>query len=144
MKKGFTLLELAAVLALIGTVVALGAPRYERFLLAARAAEAPAILEAIAHAEKAYFRDHGHYLACEATLEKPPPGGVVTFTATTDGWKDLAFAPDGGTRFSYTVESTDGRSFRVVAHGDLDGDGVVSTYTYDGRTALISTLDELE
>ncbi len=73
MKRAFTLLELSFVLAIIAGAVALVTPVYETMLLRSRAAEAPEMLQALAHAERGYFRDHGRYLACGPTAPAPAP-----------------------------------------------------------------------
>src|SRR6266540_3978067 len=54
-----------------------------------------------------------------------PPG--VWDQAT---WKALGFGFDHAHAFSFAFESTPGprARFKAIAHGDLDGDGVVSTF----------------
>ena len=46
-------------------------------------------------------------------------------------------------RYRYGVELTPG-SFRVVAEGDLDGNGTPSRYVLDGRTQRLEVTEELE
>lgn len=143
MRRGFTLIELAVVLAIIATFAALASAGLQPMLLRSRAAEAPALLESIVHAELAHFRAHGRYLACAPSADAPPRGTIGTFDATRAGWKQLGIAPDGGVRFTYEVV-LDGATFKAIARGDLDGDGEPSTYVQRGDTLAVATEGELE
>src|SRR5262249_39736823 len=51
-------------------------------------------------------------------------------------WRALGFGFDHPHAFSFAFDSTHGPSesqFRATAHGDLDGDGVTSTFEIQGR-----------
>ncbi|MFT3711916.1 MAG: prepilin-type N-terminal cleavage/methylation domain-containing protein [Archangium sp.] len=138
--RGFTIAELAFVLAVMGIVVSITVPTGEALIRRARADEAHAILAAIAHQELRHWRDTGAFLACPATGEVPKK---ATPFAVSDCWKSLGVAPQGEVRFRYSVEVKDG-SFTAIAEGDLDGDGVTSDYRWDGRTGALTIREALE
>lgn len=141
--KGFTLIELALVLAGIGILVGLAAPSYHSFLLRSRASEARALLEAIAHAELAWHRDYGSFIACAPSSDQPPRGVRGKFDAARPGWKELGLTIDGPVRYRYEVV-LDGDSFKAVATGDLDGDGTPSRFALAGNSLQLTVENELE
>lgn len=140
MRKGFTLLELSYVIAIIGILAAATIPAWDILVRKARSAEARTLLESIAHAELQHYRDHGAFLACPA--EGPVPQRAGSFPATSC-WRDLNVHVAGEVRYRYSVILADGW-FQAVAEGDLDRDGVPSRYTLDGRSLAIDVVDELE
>ncbi|MDP2341086.1 MAG: prepilin-type N-terminal cleavage/methylation domain-containing protein [Deltaproteobacteria bacterium] len=142
MRRAFTLLELAAVLALIGLLSAAAVPALSRMVNRGRASEAVGIVEAIAHGELRHFRDRGRFLACPPTPAAPPAGTTALFDGRGP-WQALGVEIVGPVRYSYAVELVDG-SFRVTASGDLDGDGVLGHYALDGRTMLVTEHEPLE
>jgi prepilin-type N-terminal cleavage/methylation domain-containing protein len=141
-RKGFTLLELSVVLSVLGILIALAVPGFRTAILKAKAAEARTVVEAIADAEQRHYRDSGKYLACESSPTLPP-GSPASFDASRPGWKELGFQIDGPVRYRYEVVLV-GTSFKVTAAGDLDGDGVRSTYTLDGSNLALAITEELE
>ena len=95
------------------------------------------------HAENAYRRDHGKFIACAPSGAAVPRGDVARFDAATPGWKDLGFALEGAVRFRYEV-TLEKDSFVAIAHGDLNGDGKTSTFSMRGDDFQLHTEDELE
>lgn len=130
------------VLIVISVLVVLAVPSYQTIVHRSQAAEARALLEAIAQAQHEYYRDHGHYRPCAPSSTDVPAGGTTSFDRDADGWNELGVAIDGPVRYQYEVEA-DEDSFRVIARGDLDGDGATSRFTLDG-TLTLATEDELE
>lgn len=140
MRKGFTVIELSCVIAVIGILAAATVPAYEILVRRARADEATGVLHAIAHAELRHFRDRGSYLACAAA--GPVPQGPVQFP-TAPCWKELGVEVGGEVRFRYSVELADG-TFVAVAEGDLDADGQASSFRWNGRLSSLAIERELE
>lgn len=140
MRRGFSILELSYVLAVMGIVVALTVPAYDVFLKRARVDEARTMLAAIAHAELRHFRDRGSYLACAAA--GPVPQGPVKFP-TEPCWKELGLEVGGEVRFRYSVELAEG-TFVAVAEADLDADGEASSFRWNGRLSSLAIERELE
>lgn len=138
-RRGFTLLEVTLVLSVMGILIALAVPTYNGLVHRARAAEARTLLDTIAHAELAYFRDNGKYLPCFSPM---PERGASTF-ADQLCWKALGIQVDGPVRYGYEV-TVAGSSFTVVAQGDLDANGKRSKWTLDGATLRLDVDGELE
>ena len=141
--RGFTLIELAFVLAVLGVLVSLTVPGYRAITLRSRAAEAPLCLEALADSELRYFRDHGSFVAVPPTPSSPPKATSVKIDAAAPGLAELGFRWDGAVRYQYEVVLEKG-GFRAIARGDLDGNGKQSTYALRGDTLALDVKDELE
>ena len=140
--RGFTLLELAAVLGIIGLLSTIATPVLIIAVRRAHSAEARALVEAIADAELAYWRDHGKYLACPPSPDRMP---VATPSSWTGGpeWKQLGFRAAGPVHYEYRVD-LEADSFKVVAVGDLDGNTKTAKFSLDGKTLELTVTDELE
>ena len=140
MRRGFTLIEMAYVIAVIGLLSAITVPSYDFIVRRAYAAEAHATIQALAQAEVQHFRDTGSYLACEAS--GPIPVGPVTWPAQ-DCWEALHVEVTDTVRYRYGVTVADG-SFVVTAEGDLDRDGTLARFSLDGRNLHVDIEQELE
>ena len=66
-KKGFTLIELMIVVAIIGILAAIAIPNFLRFQLKSKTSEAKVNLAAIRTAEESYLAEFGNY------VDTPPP-----------------------------------------------------------------------
>ena len=140
MRRAFTLIELCYVLAIIGLLTAVTVPAYDTLLRRSRAAEAQAMVHAIAHAELQHLRDRGSYVAC------PASGELIDLPAPFPDapcWRALGIRVGGDVRYRYGVEAT-ADTFTVLAEGDQDGDGLLARYTLDSRTLDLTVEDELE
>ena len=129
-EPGFTILELAVVVALLSLLAVLAVPAFNTVMKRAHLGEARVVMEGIAHAQLEYYRDHGKFRACAASPAAVPTRPDVFFDATRDGWSDIGFDVEGYVHFQYAVEVKKD-AFTVVAVGDLDGDGESSRLTVD-------------
>lgn len=154
-RAGFTLVETALLVCVIGVVLAVFVPTFIRHLRTSKIAEAPAQLERLHETAAAYYAAvhvseaegsrHMHCLPPRAGPTPPEPSATpvqIDFAADeTRGsttWKALAFAPERPLRYRYTFEpSRSGCNLHqhdapvevlFRAEGDLDDDGTLSTF----------------
>ena len=143
--RGFTLIELMIVVAIIGVLAAVAIPSFRNYQLSSKRTEAYANLSALAKAQKGYFAEFNEFVPVltepATTLGVPPTSttrskaGIVNSDFRTIGW-----VPDGDVFYDYdTATPTDpGQGtctcteacFTASAYGDLDGDGLFSVMVY--------------
>jgi type IV pilus assembly protein PilA len=135
-RKGFTLVELMIVVAIIGILAAIAIPNFLQFRLKAKTSEAKSNLGAIRSTEVAYFAEWNFYV----TGAGPNPRAVTDLDGAKAAWNTnttfsrVGFAPEGQIYYSYTIEptatvyQTQSVGFSSVAYGDLDDDGTVASY----------------
>lgn len=134
-KKGFTLVELMIVVAIIGILAAIAIPNFVEMQYRAKRAENPANVDGIKTAQMGYDAAFDNFIVCMntpgATLNKK----TTTFNPATSGYDTLGWQPDGPTRGSYAVSTTipgagtPGGDFLVTGLIDVDDDDVVASYT---------------
>ena len=98
--KGFTLIELMIVVAIIGILAAIAIPNFLRYQAKTKQSEAKSNLGAIFTSEVTYYGEEDRY------------GSVATI-----GW-----APEGRTRYVYSVIAHNSTSFTAQATGNVDTD----------------------
>ncbi len=121
--KGFSLVELAVVVIIIGVLAAFGVPRLLKSVERSKASEAHGYLAAVRSAQERYQARQGAYTAVltELDLEQSAPKyyTVGTVTATEDSW-----------------------TLTLTRAGASSGYGAYTvTFTQDGYNAAGSTLE---
>ncbi len=88
-KRGFTLIELMIVVAIIGILAAIAIPNFIKFQARAKTSEAKANLKGVFTAQKALYQDHDSY-GC-------------FFVGGTKACEGFGFSPERGNRYSLTL-----------------------------------------
>lgn len=138
-------IEVVIAVSLAGSVLAVSVPSFVKNLHASRLAEPMDGLAAIAKSatEHAAVNDVARAYPASAPLtprEVPAGKSVEDPPELWDHptWKALGFRIEHAHYFSFAFESSNGEtrsSFLASAHGDLDGDGVTSTFEVRGQVA---------
>ena len=138
MRKGFTLIELMIVVAIIGILAAIAIPSFLAMQLRAKRSELPTNLDAIRTAEKAYHAEWDSYTTCPATPAAPSGRSPTDFaTPGLTQFQNLGWVADGRVRGAYGVDGVvtggniDLDDFTGTALGDIDGDNDASHYSCD-------------
>lgn len=122
--RGFTLVELLVVVAVIGILSAIAVPQYSDYVMRSKIAEATATLSEHRVRMEQYFQDNRTYVgACAAGTVAPTPTGryftyacsnlaATTFTVTATG-----VASQGMNGFVYTINQANTRATTGVPTG---------------------------
>ena len=157
-RKGFTLIELMIVVAIIGVLAAIAIPNFVRYQLRSKTSEARTNVGGIRTAQTSFQSTEDNY--ANVTLQTPAavpgttkalwpiascPAGcsrIATNACTT--FECVGFRPDGDVYYNYdsphrTAMGTITPEFGIGAIADLDGDGTQGQFYYgSANDAMLS------
>jgi len=126
-QKGFTLIELMIVVAIIGILAAVAIPNFLRYQAKSKQSEARVLLSGIYTSQVAYFAEQNEYGSTELMIGFEPASTPKVYSSRTFSSTD-AYATD----------------FTVTACGNIDGDAGVDKWTVtDGDREPQNTVNDV-
>jgi type IV pilus assembly protein PilA len=120
--KGFTLIELMIVVAIIGIIAAIAIPNFLRYQAKTKQSEARTNLGTIFTAQVTYFGEEDVYASSIA---------------------DLGWAPEGTTRYAYSITTASATLFSCEARGNIDSDTQLDVWIIDNNKTLSNTSNDV-
>lgn len=145
---------------ILGILAAVALPSFSRYVRRSRTSEALTTIQRIYTSQVTYHHEShergvgGYFINAPATPVSAPtsgkyPANVAQWSASP-AWTALGFAMESAHYFQYESPAASS-GFTVQAHGDLDGDTIVSTFRrvgtlVQGEVQSLNTevFDELE
>ncbi|MBT4856400.1 prepilin-type N-terminal cleavage/methylation domain-containing protein [bacterium] len=146
--KGFTLIELMIVIAIISFLAMIGIPNYMRFVAKSKRTEVYLNLGALYVAEKAHWAEHGTYsdkLTGTDGIGWTPEGDFL-YTYGFAGTPDLNCHQGklaGPISALNGITHANREGFVVGAVADIDGDGVLDIITMNDKHIIKIVQDDL-
>ena len=134
MRKGFSLIELMIVVAIIGILAAIAIPNFVAMQLKAKRSEIPSNVDGVKTADSAYDAAFDGFVSCgvqpraDGSLDKS-----LTDWTTNSGFTDIGWKPDGQVRGNYQAVTANNTAstadYTVTGHSDVDNDDNTAEYT---------------
>ena len=146
-EKGFTLIELMIVVAILGILAAIAIPNFMRFQAKSKQSEAKTNLGAIGTTAEAFRSENDTYVATVAQLGWAPQGSTRFGYSYNDLMVMAASVVDGGANTcGATLDAgadVTASTFIAVAEGNIDTDDTCDRWTYSQLRVLTNTANDV-
>jgi len=140
--KGFTLIELMIVVAIIAILAAIAIPNFLKFVGKTRRSEVKYNLEAIYKAEISWFGEYNAFNN-DFTVIRWKPAGTIYFYTFSVGSATEGLAIASNPMPAAAVPSATDSGFSAFGWGNIDSDGTIDVWHINDRKTLDNDVDDL-
>jgi len=155
-RKGFTLIELMIVVAIIGILAAIAIPNFLKFQAKSKQSEAKTNLKGIYTAETGYFGENNTYNTFDRVNWSPVGAARYSYSVGSDGGILAASGAYPGPGTVFTIAGTSGgawsgsstltvtdNNFTAGAWGNVDNDGTLDAWSMTDNNVLTMEVDDV-
>ena len=147
-RKGFTLIELMIVVAIIGILAAIAIPNFLKFQAKSKQSEAKTNLKAILTAETSYFGEYNTY-GLFSTVNWAPVGTRQLYAyfiadGTTPEFNSTPIAFAGSANWAGFTPAWTATAFTAGAAGNVDSDLTNDTWTITTANDLVNRTNDVD
>jgi type IV pilus assembly protein PilA len=151
-RKGFTLIELMIVVAIIGILAAIAIPNFLKFQAKSKQSEAKTNLKAIYTAETGYYGENNTYNTFDRVNWEPV--GVARYTYDLRSDTGIATSPTVSAGTLFTITGTSGGTFTITPYvqdnqflagavGNIDNDSDSDEWSINDNNALLMVVNDV-
>ena len=153
-RKGFTLIELMIVVAIIGILAAIAIPNFLKFQAKSKQSEAKTNLKAIYTAQTGYYGENNTYNSFNNVNWAPV--GTARYTYSVGSDNGVASPPGVGASPVYVITGTSAaagdftvtplvgaNAFLAGAVGNIDNDSGFDEWTINDNNALVNVVNDV-
>ena len=142
--KGFTLIELMIVVAIIGILAAIAIPNFLTYQKKSKTSEAKTCIGGIKTSQLSFAAEKDHHAVC-AKLGGTPNTSKAEWPAagSCGGFDSIGWRPAGDVYFNYEcttgADSSGNAAVAIGAQSDLDGDSKYGEFGFSTDAAVVNT-----
>jgi len=134
--KGFTLIELMIVVAIIAILAAIAVPNFMNFLAKTKRSEAKYNLEAIFKTEVSWFGEYNYFSTKFSDIRWRPDGTIYYYSFNVGDPSEIYGLGQAAPAGMPVTPGADASSFSACAWGSIDNDTTVDAWSINDRKNL--------
>jgi type IV pilus assembly protein PilA len=143
MQKGFTLIELMIVVAIIAILAAIAIPAYQNYLIRSQVTEGVTLMDGAKVAQQEFYANHGRFTAIPASAGLAPATSIVgKYVASVDITKSADAKAIILSTFNDTTANKAIQKTAVALTGIVPSGSEIVTWTCDPNGTDGTTVDQ--
>jgi len=144
-QKGFTLIELMIVVAIIGILAAIAIPNFLTYQKKSKSSEAKTCIGGIKTSQLSFAAEKDHHAVCAPLVANPPNTNKQIWPAqgACGGFDSIGWRPAGDVYYLYEcstgADANGNPAVCISAKSDLDGDSIFGAFGFATDVATIAT-----